>query len=111
MHRRPLLRAIAIFLLTWIAVDLVAIDTCVLDVDAGVAGGPRSALAIRAPGTPHQPTTHHPDHCLCHGHSIAPGTPAGLTAPAIIETSVEAVPAASPHDSASTLYHPPQLRA
>ena len=30
---------------------------------------------------------------------------------AAIETSVEAVPAASPHDSASTLYHPPQLRA
>ena len=109
MHRRPSLRVIAIVLLAWIAVDLVAIDTCVLDVNAEADGGAGSRVALRAPGGSHVPTALHPDSCLCHGHTIAPGTPAGLAAPAIVETTVEAAPASSPHDIASTLYHPPQL--
>jgi hypothetical protein len=110
VHRSPLLRAIAIFLLAWIAVDLVAIDTCVLDVDE-VAGCPGSTVAFRAPGSSHHGINLNPDHCLCHGHTIAPGTPAALAAPVLIETSLAAAVAARPHDSSSALYHPPQLLA
>ena len=111
MHRRPSLRVIAIVLLAWIAVDLVAIDTCVLDVNVEADGGPGGRVTFRAPGSSHLPTAVHPDNCLCHGHTIAPGTPAGLTAPAILESAVVTAAAARPHDISSALYHPPQLGA
>ena len=111
MHRRPYLRVIAMFLLAWIAVDLTAIDTCALDVDAECVGGPSATLAFRTPGSSHVPIALHPDHCLCHGHSIAPGTPAALAEPTLIETSVADAAAARPHGAASALYHPPQLES
>jgi hypothetical protein len=109
VHRRPILHAIAIFLLTWIAVDLVAIDTCVLDVDAEVAGDPGSGVAFRAPGSSRVPVAAHPDNCLCHGHTVVPGTPAGLAAPALVDSDIAEADATRPHGSAATLYHPPQL--
>ena len=108
MRRRPYRTLIAIFLLAWIAVDLAAIDTCVIDV-LEAAGGPGCTVALRVPGGPHRPISVHPDDCLCHGHTIAPGTPAGLAAPDLIDTPVEAAGCASPHDMSSALYHPPQL--
>ena len=111
MRHRPYLRVIAIFLLAWIAVDLAAIDTCALDVDATREGGPSATLAFCAPGSSHLPIALHPDHCLCHGHTIAPGTPTALAAPALSETSIADAAAARPLGSASALYHPPQLRA
>jgi hypothetical protein len=109
VHRRPFLRAIAIFLLTWIAVDLVAIDTCVLDVDAEVAGDLGSAVAFRAPGPAHVPTALHPDNCLCHGHSLAPDASSGLAEPPLNATTIADEAAARTRGSASALYHPPQL--
>lgn len=111
MHRRPFLRVIVMFLLAWIAVDLAAIDTCALDVDAECEGGPSATLAFRAPGSSHLPIALHPDHCLCHGQTLAPGTSEALAAPALIETSIADAAAARPHGGASALYHPPQLSA
>ena len=111
MHRRPFLRVITIFLLAWIAVDLAAVDTCALDVNAECEGGPGAALAFRAPGPSHVPTALHPDHCLCHGHSLAPDAAASLSAPPLVETPIAGKAAPRPHGSASALYHPPQLRA
>ena len=111
MHRRPFLRVITIFLLAWIAVDLAAIDTCALDVDAEREGGPGATLALRAPGSSHVPIALHPDHCLCHGHTLAPDASASLAAPALVETTIADEAADRPHASPSGLYHPPQLQA
>jgi hypothetical protein len=102
---------ITIFLLAWIAVDLAAIDTCALDVDADCEGGPSATLALRAPGSSHVPIALHPDHCLCHGHTLAPDASAHLCAPSLVETTIAGEAAARPHGAASALYHPPLLRA
>ena len=109
MHRRPFLRVIAIFLLAWIAVDLAAIDTCALDVDAECEGGSSATLAFRAPGPSHVPIALHPDHCLCHGHTLAPDASAHLAAPPLVATTLADAAASRLHDSPSALYHPPQL--
>ena len=111
MHRRPFLRVITIFLLAWIAVDLAAIDTCALDVDADCEGGPSATLAFRAPGPSHVPFALHPDHCFCHGHTLAPDASPHLAAPPLVETTLADAAASRLHDSASALYHPPQFRA
>jgi hypothetical protein len=105
-----LLRIVAIFLLAWVAVDLVAIDTCVLDVDEA-AGDPGSSGAFQAPGRPHVPVAPHHHNCLCHGQSVASDAPASLAAPVLIATPVVDATAATPRDAASALYHPPQLRS
>lgn len=110
MHRRPLLRIVAILLLAWVAVDLVAIETGVLDVDEA-AGDPGGAGAFQAPGRPHLPIALHHHDCLCHGQTVASDAPAGLAAPALIATPVADATVPSPRDAASALYHPPQLRA
>ena len=109
VHPHRLRRLIVLFLLTWIAADLAAIHTCALDVDAEVAGDPGGTAAFSAPGPSHLPAALHPDHCFCHGHTLAPDDSAGLAAPVLDASSVADATAASPRDAASALYHPPQL--
>jgi len=111
VHPRPFVRAIAILLLAWIAVDFAALDTCVFEACREADGGHGGAPSVGTAAAPHAALPHHPDDCLCHGLGLEPGRPAGLSAPTLIASAIASVASARPLDTPSALYHPPQLHA
>jgi hypothetical protein len=106
-----LLRFGALLLLTWIAVDLAAIDTCVLDIDAAAPVDSSTAPVFRSPGGSHVPTGVHHGACVCHSHSVEPTAMVRLAAPAHLIIFVGTLPPDRPHDAPVPLDHPPQLPA
>jgi hypothetical protein len=105
------LRLVTALLLVLIAIDLAAIHTCALDVDA-MSGPPGTSVAPLDPlgGSAHQHAVLHPDHCFCHGLSM--GADASPLADPL--NSACAVPDAPPGHllkASAALYHPPQLPA
>jgi hypothetical protein len=108
-HRR-VLRFAATLLLVWIAFDLAAIDTCALD----FARQPVSAQASVGPLATREAATRprvvlHPDHCFCHGLSTGANSSPALILPGCEGATVPDVPPGHLLQTATSLYHPPQL--
>jgi hypothetical protein len=112
---RCILRIVAALLLAWIAVDLMAIDTCALDVGRRPMPG-RSSVVQLDPADPGGASTRphlvlHQDHCFCHGLSTGAGTRAALTERFLIGRALLGTPSGYLLRVSSALYHPPQLSA
>ena len=111
MNRRRLLRFGALLVLAWIAVDLAAIDTCALDIDAAPPVDAATVSVLGAPGCAHTPTGSPHGECVCHSHSVEPTATMRLAAPASLAMMVGVFPPDRPHHVPVPLDHPPQLTA
>jgi hypothetical protein len=106
LARHGWIRCATIFLLAWITVDLGLPGLCASDVFDG--GCPVSCLSHNDTSAPKQAGLLHPDHCFCHGHSIALSGHVLIAQPprssSVDPFRVSLIPAAS----LAQLYHPPQ---
>jgi hypothetical protein len=110
-HRR-LLRFVAVVLLAWIAVDLAAIDTCALDMDASPVVPSSSGQSFRAPAPPAHPhAVLHPNHCFCHGLSVGPDMAARLSKPFNSTARLADLTPGHCHWTTTVLDHPPKTLA
>jgi len=106
LARHGWIRCATIFLLAWISVDLGLPGLCAGDVfDVGC---PTSCLSHNDSSAPKSTGLLHPDHCFCHGHSIALPAHVRVAEPRLSSSvdpfRVSLVPAAA----LAQLYHPPQ---
>ena len=112
MPDRRILRFVTALLLVWVAFDLAAIDTCALDIGRGQASRQTSVAALDSRGAlAHDHAALHPDHCFCHGLSTGAGMSAALIDPFFTGGAVPDAPPGHLLQTATALYHPPQLLA
>jgi hypothetical protein len=106
---RRVLRIVTAMLLAWVAFDLMAIDTCALDVDGGTAPLKAPVACFSPQGaSAHPDAVPHPDHCFCHGLSTAADTSAAVIDPFFAGGAVTDTPPGHLLQAATALYHPPQ---
>jgi len=103
---------VTVLLLMWVAIDLAAIDTCVLDFDKPSASSHSSIASPDAQGaSAHPHAVLHPAHCFCNGLSTGADTSAALVDPSLTGGVVPDTPPGHLLQTATALYHPPQLTA
>jgi hypothetical protein len=107
---RRVLRIVTAVLLMWIAVDLAAVHTCVLQGGHGQAPARSSVSAPPCTDGPvHSHAVLHPDHCFCHSLSTGADLTAALVDPQSVGRSLPDNPAGHVLGLSAVLDHPPQL--
>jgi hypothetical protein len=104
--RHGLIRFAALFLLTWITVDLGLPDFCAGDVLDG--GCSTSCLSQHDSSPPKHSGLLHPDHCFCHAHSITLSANVLIAQPPQSSSCDWLRLPVIPAVSLAQLYHPPQ---